>query len=345
MDRPGLSFFGSGGEIGMPSPVRAYLPAFKDAGVPVFVHNALRNPLDAVALEPKIAADINDLEFIKRFQLGLKNDPKFFEAHLSENVVASLGDKVVALLSSIDLSATLASTGGIYGTPEDLYRDLSVRPFLGSSPLEVAKTLLFFVVACSAKMNFAFNVGAKEGFFPFADARPYGELLKAKYLRAVNHPNLSGSKIQPGDLTIAALEEAFPPESLEALTIPMAIDIRKKYQGERAEFLECIAALQSKLGEVKTGRDYQDKLREVVISEVRPAINTFRNKIRTIDEKAANAIGTTAALTLVSVFAGLSWPAVLTAGLIPIAKSVLDTRADERAARRECSMSYILRLD
>jgi hypothetical protein len=55
MDRPGLSFFGSGGAMGMRSPIRDFLPNFNDAGVPVFVHNA---PRDARPLEPLIAADI-----------------------------------------------------------------------------------------------------------------------------------------------------------------------------------------------------------------------------------------------------------------------------------------------
>ena len=69
MDRPGLSFFGSGGAMGMRSPIRRFLPNFNDAGIPVFVHNA---PREARLLEPLIAADISDLEFIKKFQLGLK---------------------------------------------------------------------------------------------------------------------------------------------------------------------------------------------------------------------------------------------------------------------------------
>jgi hypothetical protein len=361
MDRPGLSFFGSGGMLGMPSPIRDFLPNFNEAGIPVFVHNA---PRDARPLEPLIAADISDFDFIKKFQLGLKSDPHFFSIHISADLAAALGgqDKALEMLTSIDLPSALAD----YGSPLDLVQDLTFRPFIGSSVLDIAKTLLFFAIQCSAKMNFAFStsnpavagcnsnkpvmndclvsVGAKEGFVPFADARPYRDLLQRKCMRAVNQLDPSTSKIQAADLTLSALDEAVPADCLETLTIPFAIEFRKRYQGERKEFLEHIASLQEKLVAVQPGSDYRTRLENIVTSEIRPTIRTFRDKIRTVDEKTANAVSATAALTLICVFAGLGWVPVFT-GLVNMARSALDAIADERAARRECSMSYILRLD
>ena len=50
MDRPGLSFLGSGGQIGMPSPIRPFLPNFKAAGIPVVVHNAPSDPRHLIYL-------------------------------------------------------------------------------------------------------------------------------------------------------------------------------------------------------------------------------------------------------------------------------------------------------
>lgn len=342
MDRPGLSFLGSGGQIGMPSPVRPFLPNFKDAGIPVVVHNAPSDPRHVTYLEPLISADVNDLTFIRKFQLGLKNDPKFLDIQLSPDILTALGgrDKALAMLTSEQIISALMS----YGNSVDLIRDVSVRPFIGSSPLDIAKTLLHFAVPCSAKMNFAFSIGAREGFYPFADALTYGDLLHAKYTRAIANPAISGSNIQQADLTVAALDEAVPAEQLETLTIPFAIEFRKKYEGERKEFLDHIASLQQKLASVEPGADYGARLENIVTSEIRPAIRNFRNKCRSIDEKTAIAISATAALTLITVFAGLGWVPVFT-GLATIAKSALDAKADERAARRECSVSYILRIN
>jgi hypothetical protein len=72
MDRPSFSFGQGqhGGLIGAPSPFRRFEAFFKDEGIPIYVHDAPGGPV-ADELYEQIKADVNDLEFLKRFQSGL----------------------------------------------------------------------------------------------------------------------------------------------------------------------------------------------------------------------------------------------------------------------------------
>ena len=63
-------------------------------------------------------------------------------------------------------------------------------------------------MTCSAKLNLALTAGAKEGFIPFADANPYGDLLGAKYVRAINHLEPVKNNIQLTDLSFAIFRRA-----------------------------------------------------------------------------------------------------------------------------------------
>ena len=91
---------------------------------------------------------------------------------------------------------------------------------------------------CSAKLNFGLNEGSKKGFAPLADAGPYGDLLGAKYARAVNKLEPAKNKIQVADLTFAIFDELIPAERLQKLTIPDIIHYRKKSEKAREAFLD-----------------------------------------------------------------------------------------------------------
>jgi len=79
MDRPSM-MFGAGagqvGTIGAASPLRQYEVSFREEGVPLFVHPAPMGPVQD-ELYKQIKADVNDSEFLKRFQSGLKTSPIF----------------------------------------------------------------------------------------------------------------------------------------------------------------------------------------------------------------------------------------------------------------------------
>jgi hypothetical protein len=72
IDRPAITFGGRGttfGSIGADSPFRRVEGSFREHGMPLYVHPA---PGGWVSDEwyADIAADINDLEFLRRFQRG-----------------------------------------------------------------------------------------------------------------------------------------------------------------------------------------------------------------------------------------------------------------------------------
>src|SRR5579859_4994879 len=79
MDRPALTFGGresAFGTVGADSPLRQFEESFRKEGVPLFVHAA---PMGQVSEEwyGQIKADVNDLEFLRRFQNGLRTSPTF----------------------------------------------------------------------------------------------------------------------------------------------------------------------------------------------------------------------------------------------------------------------------
>src|ERR1700736_5982527 len=77
MDRPSFSFArGQSGLIGAPSPLRNSEALFRDKGVPLYVHPAPGGPTPDELYE-QIKADLDDMEFLRRFQLGLKTSPAF----------------------------------------------------------------------------------------------------------------------------------------------------------------------------------------------------------------------------------------------------------------------------
>ena len=107
MDRPSFSFGGGAyGLIGCDSPMRRVECAFRDGGVPLFVHPAPGGPVEAEFLQ-QIYADIDDPNFLSRFQQGLTNSKLFRELHIAPANYGEWGnqDNVFKLVGSVDLRA------------------------------------------------------------------------------------------------------------------------------------------------------------------------------------------------------------------------------------------------
>jgi hypothetical protein len=351
MDRPSFSFAkGKSGLIGMPSPFRNFESLFRDSGFPLYVHSALGGPTPEELYE-QVKADLGDMEFFRRFQLGLKTSPSFRGFHIPAGDYGGAGnqDNVTEKVVAVNLATDLQN----YKSAIDLFEDPAVRPYDFSSPLSCAKTLTSFAVHCSVKLNFAMDKGADEGFVPLADANPYHDLLGAKYARAVNKLEPAKNKIQVTDLTFAIFDELISAERLEKLTIQDIIHYRKKSEKAREAFLEYLGVLQAKQARIGSDGDYAGLIAELVTTEILPAARRFRNEIEkigdtlfgTITKGAISYLGASGAVTL---FGALSW-ANLLALAAPvgayIANAAIDNINAQRAARRECSISYILSLD
>lgn len=66
IDRPSF-MFGNYGTVATASPLRAYEQSFRENGVPLYVHTPRDGPVYGEFLE-QVRADVNDPEFLKRFQ-------------------------------------------------------------------------------------------------------------------------------------------------------------------------------------------------------------------------------------------------------------------------------------
>ena len=82
MDRPSFTFYGGGGLIGAPSPLRQFEASFRDNGVPLFVHGAPGGPVQGDLYE-QITADVNDLLFLTKFQDGLRRSETFRDLQIA----------------------------------------------------------------------------------------------------------------------------------------------------------------------------------------------------------------------------------------------------------------------
>ena len=154
MDRPSFSFGRGqhGGLIGAPSPFRDFETFFKNERIPIYVHHAPGGPVPDEFYE-QIKADVNDLEFLKRFQSGLKTSPVFRSLQIPAGNYGAAGnqDSVVQKLIAVDLVTALET----YESPIVLFEDSTILPFDVSNPVAPAKWLIFQAAMCSSKLNFA----------------------------------------------------------------------------------------------------------------------------------------------------------------------------------------------
>jgi hypothetical protein len=356
MDRPSFTFGGGLGTIGMESPLRQWEALFRRDGVPLFVHSAPNGPV-AGDFKVQIAADVNDASFVSTFQRGLASSEPFRNAHVAPgNYGDSLTGKtnthqeVVRALTSLDLSML----SGAHESAMALVTDAAIRPFGISDPVSCAKTLLFNAGVCSAKMNFALDLAAKEGLIPLADASPFGNLLYRKYTRALARvcPALDAATIP--DLSFAIFDELVPSDKIQKMSIPEVIQYRNSSDGARQEFLELLVGLQLRQSPIGPDGDYAGSIRRMIQLEILPAARTYRNKLQAINEGLVGSlskgvIGSAAGcIAGVQVFGDLSWERLLTlAGLASayVGQSAIDAFLAQRATKRESALSYVLSLD
>jgi len=354
MDRPSFSFGGykksNFGMIGAASPLRQYEQAFRDAGMPLYVHGA---PGGRMAEEDyaEVCADVDDPEFLRRFQQGLKDSTAFRNIIIQPGNYGEVGnqDDVARTLLEVDLSTAFAD----HGTAIALSEDAKIQQFRYSTPQEKAKALVNDALVCVSKLNLALNIGAKHGHQPIADASPFGSLLGAKYARAMAAATQVAPKIPVADLSFAILDELMPADRLAEINFGKVLDYRKSSAAAREHFLEHIAALQSKADEVPEDGDYQAIIGKIITTEIVPAARDFKNKMAGVNDgliahAAAGALGFIGSSSAVQIFAGVSWPtlmALAAAGAVVVGKGAIEAIVKDRAARRESSLSYILSLD
>jgi hypothetical protein len=349
MDRPSMTF-GQFGTIGSASPLRQVEAAFRNEGVPFYVHPAPMGPVHGEWYE-HIRADVNDPEFLKRFQNGLKTSPTFRNLQVVPGNYGEYGDQnsVAQRLVAVDLSADLKT----HGSPMALFEDSGIRHFDLSTPVGCAKTLISDAVTCSAKLNFALNAGTKQAFFPLADARPYGDLLGAKYARAINNLGPSRTNIQVTDLSFAIFDELIPAERLKELSLEDAIRYRKASETAREEFLEHLSVIQAKQSDIGPDADYTGAIDKLIDTEIKPAARDFKKRLQAIDESlvgsiAKGVVGAASGPSVLTFFGDLSWQRILAVGVAAaayVSNALIDSIIAQRAAKRDCSISYILSLD
>jgi|SRR5579864_1659013 len=355
MDRPSFMFgpFRAGdqfGTIGCASPLRQVEASFRDEGVPLFVHSPGGGPVVGEFYE-QVKADINDPLFLARFQDGLRKSELFRDLQIAHGNYGELGthEDLAKKIISIDLPAALKD----YKEAMNLIEDSSVRAFDLSRPIGCAKQLISKAVTCSAKVNFALGVGTEQGFVPLADAAPYGDLLGAKYVRAMKALDSAKRNVQITDLTFAIFDELAMSERLEEMTIKEVVTYRKASEAAREEFLEQLASIHAKQAGIGNDGNYSGEIKRIITTEIVPAAHNFKNKLRAIHESlygtlAKGILGAAGSSAGLSFFGGVSWQTLVgLAGLAGtyIAKAGIDALVAERAAKRECCISYILSLD
>jgi len=349
MDRPSFTF-GSFGSIGTQSPLRRIEASFRDNGVPLFVHDAPGGPVVGDFHE-QIRADVNDPVFLRRFQEGIKHSVTFRDLQIAHGNYGEAGthENVAEKVTAVDVASAL----GVHGTAMELFEDTTIHPFDLSTAAGCAKTLISDAVLCSAKINFALSVSSKQGFIPLADTTPYRDLLGAKYARAMKALEPRTNQIQVTDLSFAVFDELVSAERLEQMTVAEVVRYRKESEPAREEFLEHLGVIQAKQASIGSDGDYAGAVDKVVKTEIIPAAHTFKNKLQTIDESlygavAKGALGYAGSSAGISFFGDLSWEKLIAlAGVAGayLGKAAIDGILAKRAAKRECSISYILSLD
>jgi hypothetical protein len=349
MDRPSFTF-GNFGMVGSASPLRGFDKSFQNEGVPFYIHGAPGGPAHGETLE-QTEADVNDVEFLLRFQRGLAESEVFRDMQIHHGNYGPAGTHVEVARKPIDLDIRSALEGR--GRPMDVFADKAIKHFEMSSHLETLKHLISSALTCSAVLNFALQVGQKEGFSPMADCSPFAKLIGAKYSRAARGADSEGFHIQPTDISIAIFDELVSPERLAKLTIAEVIRYRKQSNDARKAFLEHVVSLEARQSTIPFSTEYSSEVQKIVKSEILPAAREFRNQLEKIYDdlfgkvaKGALAyLGSSAALEL---FGDISWQNLLRlAGVAgaAVAGQAIDARNEVRSVKRECAISYLLDLE
>jgi hypothetical protein len=111
--------------------------------------------------------------------------------------------------------------------------------------------------------------------------------------------------------------------------------------------------IQSKQAAIGRDADYTGAIDRLIDTEIRPAARAFKNKLQAIDESLFGAIakGVVAAAggpSVLTIFGDLSWHRILAIGVAAsayVSTALIENILAERAAKRDCSISYILSLD
>jgi hypothetical protein len=355
MDRPSFMFEGGLGTIGAQSRLRAFEEMFRRDGVPLFVHKAPGGPVQGDFLG-MVTADVNDLNFLRKFQAGLRSSPTFSQHVVKEGRYADIDTKKersAATLreefSRVDLASVLTK----FESPMSLLTDKTVRPFGLTKPESIAKTLIFQSAVLSTHLNHALAVGADEGFIPFADAAPYGDLFRSKYMRAMLTLDLEKNLIPLTDLSFEIFDALVDDAVLAKMEMKDVVRYRRESTAAREAFLEYVSALQTKAASIGPGQDYSDVVEKLVITEIMPAARQFKNKLQAIFENTLGTlgkgvVGVISGAGVVELFGDLSLVKIMTIGSAASAyavKAFIDAYLAERSARRECSLSYVLSID
>lgn len=348
MDRPSLTM-NNFGTIGVVSPLRQYEELFREAGVPLFVHGVQGGRISGDLLE-HVNSDINDMLFLDKFKEGLQTSPAFRNLHIPFGDYGEAGnaEDVFHKIAQVDLSLL-----GKHLPVDALLADGKIKPFDLSSPLGCMKHLVFMAALCSAQMNFAFIEGAKNGFIPLADIAPYGNLLGARYARAIHRLDSAKNCIQVTDLSFAIFDELISSKCIEKLSMKDVVKYRKISENAREEFLEYLSLLQAKQTNAIVNGDYLDTINRLISTEIIPAARNFKNKLITINEAFSGAlakgvIGGIGGSNIIQIFGDLTLEKILLLGGVAgtyILKAAIDNYLAERATNRECTISYILSLD
>jgi hypothetical protein len=143
---------GSFGSIGAPSPLRQVEVWLREEGVPLYVHAAPARPIPDEPYE-RVKADVNDLEFLRRFQSGLKTSPAFRSLHIPPGNYGAAGDQksLAQKLITLDLVAALKT----YESPIALFEDSTIQldRFFNSSELRQASAFPCRNVLREAKLR------------------------------------------------------------------------------------------------------------------------------------------------------------------------------------------------
>ncbi|MGA1981637.1 MAG: hypothetical protein ABSG84_04115 [Acidobacteriaceae bacterium] len=358
VDRASYSF-GGGGQgqimtIACASPLRSYEASLRENGVPLYVHKAPSGPLPSQMLED-VAADINDSEFLSRFQKGLGTSVTFRDIEVTPGNYGDSGmqEDLVKTLLALDLVEGLKE----HENAMALLIDGTVQPFRTRTAIEKARVLIHSAARCSLNMNVALHASSRNGMTPFADASPFGELLGTKYQRAIAALHKSAPSVQLTDLSFNVFDELIPSEVLMKMSFSEVVRYRTESTKAREEFLEYLSVLQVKQGAIKPDEDYNAAVSKMVMTEIVPAARAYRQKLQGIGEtflgslakSAWAAVGTVPVGAVgLTLFGALSWPHLLALAGPAAAvagNAAIDALIASRSAARECAISYVLDLD
>lgn len=272
-DRPSI-MFGQWGTIGLQSPFRAWVHAFRGKPVELSVYDPPHTgPVQQLYMR-YVEADLKDLGFRSTFLSGLRDDKAFASRFIQLDASYDAKTKGTDVLRALVADHSLRTAD--LGNPNE-YKG---RPFIMDDPASRIQTLGTILTDLSVGLTTAMVAAAQNNALPVVDDSRLMQLLAVRL-----SGGLYGGK-EPPALPQVGLEitrAVIPDEALQKLTLADIMNYREKAGDAYRAWTAELNTIADELDRIAP-EELQTRVPRLVAKKIQPKIIQYENEMKSVAE-------------------------------------------------------------